>query len=357
MQLKSNTRSIQLSKNWVHYLTRPMTIFASSLWHEWYASPWADTLVGATMPDALFVEHPKENVALFLKSEQFKKFQACIERMVLREPQRMEKILTKGLALINEAKKRIAKYSGNENIEESVDFVVLLGHHTANFPRMTLNVLAEHKISNPKLIELAEKIRAQTIYPYFVAEVIRPLAINILKEAGVEDANQKVNFCTYKEIQHSDFKDLNCRVEENGNENFFVYEINGGKEKISFSHDNHKRLAELMGYSLNGGQEIKGVIAYQGKITGRVSIIVGDNATSFSSGDVLVSVNSSPKLMPYIIKCSAIVTDEGGLGCHAAIVSREQKKPCIIGTKIATKVLKDGDMVEVDAEKGVVRKI
>ncbi len=47
--------------------------------------------------------------------------------------------------------------------------------------------------------------------------------------------------------------------------------------------------------------------------------------------------------------------DEGGITCHAAIVSRELKKPCIIGTRIATKVLKDGDLVEVDANKGIVK--
>tara|TARA_Y100000310_G_scaffold338021_1_gene426573 strand:- start:1597 stop:1776 length:180 start_codon:yes stop_codon:yes gene_type:complete len=56
-------------------------------------------------------------------------------------------------------------------------------------------------------------------------------------------------------------------------------------------------------------------------------------------------------------KAAAFVTDEGGVTCHAAIVSREMKKPCIIGTKIATKVLKDNDLVEVDANKGIVRKI
>ena len=56
-------------------------------------------------------------------------------------------------------------------------------------------------------------------------------------------------------------------------------------------------------------------------------------------------------------KASAIITDEGGLSCHAAIVARELGIPCIIGTKIATKVLKDGDRVEVDADKGIVKKI
>ena len=58
--------------------------------------------------------------------------------------------------------------------------------------------------------------------------------------------------------------------------------------------------------------------------------------------------------VPLMQKACAIVTDEGGILCHAAIVSREMRKPCVIGTKVATKSLKDGDLVEVDAGKGVV---
>jgi pyruvate,water dikinase len=61
---------------------------------------------------------------------------------------------------------------------------------------------------------------------------------------------------------------------------------------------------------------------------------------------------TSPDFIPILKKVSAIITDEGGITCHAAIVSRELKIPCIVGTKIATKVLKDGDVVEVDAQKG-----
>jgi pyruvate,water dikinase len=62
-----------------------------------------------------------------------------------------------------------------------------------------------------------------------------------------------------------------------------------------------------------------------------------------------------PDYLPAMQKASAFVTDEGGITCHAAIIAREMKKPCIIGTKIASKIIKDGDMVEVDADKGVVR--
>ncbi len=64
---------------------------------------------------------------------------------------------------------------------------------------------------------------------------------------------------------------------------------------------------------------------------------------------------TTPEMVPAMKKAGAFVTDEGGVTCHAAIIAREMKKPCIIGTKIATKVLKTGDMVKVDAEKGIVR--
>ena len=62
-----------------------------------------------------------------------------------------------------------------------------------------------------------------------------------------------------------------------------------------------------------------------------------------------------PAFMPAMRKAIAFVTDEGGITCHAAIMARELHKPCIIGTKIATKVLNNGDEVEVDANNGVVR--
>ena len=73
--------------------------------------------------------------------------------------------------------------------------------------------------------------------------------------------------------------------------------------------------------------------------------------------DVLVAISTGPEIILACQKAGAIITDEGGIISHAAIISRELKIPCIIGTKVATKVLRDGDLVEVDAEKGVVRKI
>ena len=76
---------------------------------------------------------------------------------------------------------------------------------------------------------------------------------------------------------------------------------------------------------------------------------------SFKKGDIIITPMTTPDMMLALNLASAIVTDEGGVTCHAAIISRELKKPCVIGTKIATKYIKDGDMVEVDADNGIVK--
>ncbi|MBC8500277.1 MAG: hypothetical protein ISS25_02575 [Nanoarchaeota archaeon] len=104
--------------------------------------------------------------------------------------------------------------------------------------------------------------------------------------------------------------------------------------------------------------EVKGVVASLGKAKG-VARVVQDvsKAKEFNKGDILVASMTRPDYTTLMKKAGGIVTDEGGITSHAAIVSRELGIPCIIGTKIATRVFKDGDMVEVDANKGIVRKI
>lgn len=107
-----------------------------------------------------------------------------------------------------------------------------------------------------------------------------------------------------------------------------------------------------------GQQEIKGFSASPGKVKGIAKVILSSKDFSkLLPGEILVTIMTSVDFVPIMEKASAFVTDEGGITSHAAIVAREMNKPCIIGTKIATKVLKDGDLVEVDAERGVVRVI
>lgn len=113
-------------------------------------------------------------------------------------------------------------------------------------------------------------------------------------------------------------------------------------------------------------QEIKGIVANRGIVTGPVKIItygyndfdtLHQKIAAMNEGDVLVAETTSPELIVACHKAAAIVTNQGGLLSHAAIISRELRIPCIVGTGDATELLRDGETVEVDANSGVVRKI
>ncbi len=104
------------------------------------------------------------------------------------------------------------------------------------------------------------------------------------------------------------------------------------------------------------GKKLTGTIAFPGKVRGRVKLVmVPADIAKVNAGDILVSSATNPNLLLAMKKAAAFITDTGGIICHAAIVSRELKKPCIVGTQIASQVLHDGDRVEVDADRGIVR--
>ena len=103
-------------------------------------------------------------------------------------------------------------------------------------------------------------------------------------------------------------------------------------------------------------KEVKGLSVSKGVYKGKVRLITDlNNLKGAIAGDVLVTHMTRPQFNLQIKNVGAIVTNEGGFLCHAAILAREFNIPCIVGTKIATKVFHDGDLVEVDADKGVVR--
>ncbi len=105
-------------------------------------------------------------------------------------------------------------------------------------------------------------------------------------------------------------------------------------------------------------KEFKGQAVFKGIVKGVAKIIYGARQVNkVNKGDIIVAPMTLPDVIPAMKKAAAFITDEGGIVCHAAIIAREMKKPCIVGTKIATQVLKDGDLIEVDANKGVVKKL
>lgn len=124
-----------------------------------------------------------------------------------------------------------------------------------------------------------------------------------------------------------------------------------------YGKDNFDKIKSLVHDNISFAKitKIKGIISSIGVAEGKVKVVKSKKDMSkVKVGDILVAPSTHPDLMPAIRHSAAVVTDTGGITSHAAIISRELGIPCIVGAKNATEILKDGDLVEVDANKGVV---
>jgi pyruvate,water dikinase len=118
---------------------------------------------------------------------------------------------------------------------------------------------------------------------------------------------------------------------------------------------NKKEVKDISGQKVSAKIILQGQGAAPGIASGRVVIIRDVKDTGrVKEGDILVTKMTSPDMVPAMRKVAAIITDEGGLTCHAAIVSRELGTPAVVGTKTATNVLKNGQLITVDGEKGLI---
>jgi len=179
---------------------------------------------------------------------------------------------------------------------------------------------------------------------------------------------KKWNFNEILYCQYSDLADIakGRRVDKKEilkRKNYYAIYFNGNRIQHFSDEKFIKKLFDLYSeVKISEKEEIKGLVVSKGKdaiVKGRVKIIENpfkDNK-KMQKGDILVAGMTSPEYIVVMKKAKAIITDHGGMTSHAAIVSRELGVLCIVNTKIATKVLKDGDLIEVDAEKGVIRKI
>lgn len=147
------------------------------------------------------------------------------------------------------------------------------------------------------------------------------------------------------------------RINKRAHNNWIVFEQPDGELVVI---DDGEKVQEIASHFIETADKssslIKGQVGNKGIAQGRVKVIFNtDDFYKMEDGDVLVTTMTTPDFVVLMQKSSAIVTDIGGLLSHASIVSREMGKPCVIGTKVATQILKDGDMVEVDADEGIVR--
>jgi phosphohistidine swiveling domain-containing protein len=190
---------------------------------------------------------------------------------------------------------------------------------------------------------------------------LRPLFHEIVEELGKLEPGKwnydsVINFTNneitdfLKKRKLPDKKEIQSRLSHD-----YIYYYEKGAHLI-YSKNIIKKIQKLVDESMDQGRNIKGVVARAGVARGKV-VIVHNKAdlAKIKKGDILVARFTMPDYTKVMKVAGAYVTEEGGITSHAAIIARELKKPCIVNTGNCMRILKDGDLVEVNADEGIVK--
>lgn len=209
------------------------------------------------------------------------------------------------------------------------------------------------------ILLLREAAYAKDYFCGSVSEIIYYFLNPLFKEMArrIKIKKEDIKYLTSHELKEAIFKRKINHAVIKKRQRYYAMETERYKFFIFYSRQ--ARLIEKKYFPTAQKIEVEKLIGIPTqKAKGRIKIILTySDFKKFKKNDILVATNTMPEYMPILRKAKAVITDIGGITSYAAIVSRELGIPCIVGTKIATRVLKDGDLMEVDAERGIVRKI
>lgn len=258
---------------------------------------------------------------------------------------------------LDEIKEEIKKYLRNKKLFDE-EYYNLKNYSKLQEEKIA-TILTKHKLkSNPlaffaKLTYWREKRKQVNLMGIHVLNIVLDV---IAQKTGI--SQKYLKYLCFDEINHALSGLINLNILKRRRDKGILvsitgtnYKIIGGEEATSVGRELEKR---LIGEAEE--QIITGQVASQGYAKGVARIVLDQNDFGkLKEEEILVTGMTRPEFLPVIKKAAAIVTNEGGITCHAAIVSRELGKPCIIGTKNAAQLIKDGDLIEVRANHGTVR--
>jgi len=327
------------------FLSRPYSVLQIEAYNQFLTEISEE--INYQVPYPFFVYDPNQKlVTLYYDMKELLPGLAKIGEKITKESKFRKKVFSKSLRVFEQVKKYFDGDLAVNSMKEFQDFFWLFKDYMkyVAYTRVLPGLDFVPKEIRNEAMRIREKTedyagRRDSIMIDFANSVINDRQVNPF-------------FLSLDEIKKRDDVKKKSKDRKNG---FLFYkgEIILSKEIPNFLESQDIILKDP---EIKDTSEIRGAIAQKGIVKGIVKIVyTEDELNKINKGDILVTPMTRPEFIPVMRKTGAIVTDEGGVVCHAAIVAREMKKSCIIGTKIATKVLKDGDLVEVDANIGVVK--
>ena len=253
-----------------------------------------------------------------------------------------------------------------DNIDEKIDNIINV---RKNIEQDYINILEQYNY-NIRIVKLIKAIRDFIFLRTYTTEFSDHLFFvgrtTILKEISNRINIQLSDLIMLEDKEIVDILNNNGKISDTIIDTlnqrkigFAIIWLNGnvqtlfGNESKLVQEEISKKFKTSSSNEINTNTMILGNIANKGKVQGIAKVLNNYNDIyKVNRGDILVASMTTPDLISAMEKASGFITDEGGITCHAAILSREFDVPCIVGTVDATKKIHDGDLVELDAYNG-----
>lgn len=354
---------IDTSQPWTKLVRRPLSLLETSFIGLWLDSRHAGDDMGTHVDRFLAIQDDSDLATMFLPKPAFDAVLEHIRDLDRNNRPQLIGLLERALAFYEQGRERIERNEIFTSLEDAVEHFIDVGRYTTSFPSCTLIALDEGHIDDPQVRALCEQLRAQSLYPRYLSQLVEPLVIEQLKELGFSEPERGPDLVTWGELREAtiDRDTLEERLEKVRQGYRFVLQILEDGERVKFVSETGYLLMRQAGQRQiipdDDPDRISGQAAWPGVHRGRARVVMTSDpeGIEMQDGEVLVSLQSNPNLMPLLRHAGAIVTDDGGVACHAGIICRELKIPTLIGTGRATATIRTGDLVEVDATAQVVR--
>ncbi|MFA5987845.1 MAG: hypothetical protein WC797_04330, partial [Candidatus Paceibacterota bacterium] len=212
-----------LKKDWTLLVTRPYTLFGTSLYQRWFDPKQINDLFGVSIPDNLYIEERPNSIRRYVLKDQLDKFSESIDKIIKNDRERAKDIFKKGLALGEQAKTYLDD-PPFDNLEKAVNFLVDLTLHATVFSYFGYPVAKE--VNDVELLDLAEKLRGVSYYSQVIEKIIEPLAQKM--------AGENYSFLTLTEISSGKYDIAKSRKKESVEGKKFIYSMVGGTELVSY---------------------------------------------------------------------------------------------------------------------------
>jgi len=342
--------------DWKSYFSGKWSVLSASYWGSLYTKRPFSELVDRFVSDSVLLYKNKIGLTGYYIPAQMERFTQKLADRIKDDPKAVPYICDNLKAKADAFLAFVDKHIGQDmTLEKYLEFQQLLMDY---YIFHIQNKYAPEKMTAEMLEEYLPLFEAARVHaePVFMRseELMRELAKIQAEKAGckAEDILLMIDREFHEFLEHQTMPDEEILAERRDNTAFVT--TNGKTEMVA--GDKFAEIEEMV--SIKDQDVIAGTCAYAGKAEGIARIVFDPTkADHFKEGEILVTKMTRPDYLPLMKKAAAFVTDGGGILCHAAIVARELKKPCVIGTQVATEQIKDGERIVVDADQAVVRKV